>query len=84
MAQLNCHYLKCFREVAAESHLGRTAHRLNISQSALSTQIKLQEDRLGHAFFDRVGQSLVLPKQDVSRWTTPNEYLAQATKRWRH
>ncbi|WP_147124486.1 LysR family transcriptional regulator [Shimia ponticola] len=60
MAQLNYHHLKYFREVAREGHLGRAAEKLNVSQSALSMQIKQLEERLGHAFFDRVGRSLVL------------------------
>ncbi|MEM1301698.1 MAG: LysR family transcriptional regulator [Pseudomonadota bacterium] len=60
MAQMNYHHLKYFREVAREGHLGRAAAKMNVSQSALSMQIKQLEERLGHAFFDRVGRSLVL------------------------
>lgn len=60
MDQLNYHHLRYFREVANEGHLGRAAERLNVSQSALSIQIKQLEDRLGHAFFDRIGRKLVL------------------------
>lgn len=57
---LNFHHLRYFREVAHEGHLTRAAERLNVSQSALSSQIKALEDRLGHALFDRVGRSLEL------------------------
>ena len=57
---LNYHHLRYFREVANEGHLGRTAERLNVSQSALSIQIRTLEDRLGHRLFDRVGRGLVL------------------------
>jgi LysR family transcriptional activator of nhaA len=57
---LNYHHLRYFREVAAEGHLGNAAARLNVSQSALSMQIRTLEDRLGHALFDRVGRKLVL------------------------
>jgi LysR family transcriptional activator of nhaA len=60
MAILNYHHLRYFREVAIEGHLGRAAERLNVSQSALSIQIRQLEDRLGHPFFDRIGRSLVL------------------------
>ncbi|MFK7939799.1 MAG: LysR family transcriptional regulator [Roseovarius sp.] len=60
MAALNYHHLRYFREVATEGHLGRTAERLNVSQSALSIQIKQLEDRIGHKLFDRVGRVLVL------------------------
>ena len=60
MDLLNYHHLRYFREVAKEGHLGRAAARLNVSQSALSMQIKALEDRLGHQFFDRVGRRLIL------------------------
>jgi len=60
MDRLNYHHLRYFREVAHEGHLTRAADRLNLSQSALSTQIKQLEDRLGHALFDRRGRQLVL------------------------
>ena len=60
MAQLNYHHLRYFREVATEGHLGRAADRLNLSQSALSIQIRQLEDRIGHPLFDRVGRTLVL------------------------
>lgn len=57
---LNYHHLRYFREVAREGHLGRAAERLNVSQSALSIQIRALEDRLGHPLFDRVGRGLAL------------------------
>lgn len=60
MIQMNYHHLRYFREVAREGHLGRAADRLNVSQSALSIQIKQLEGRMGHAFFDRIGRGLVL------------------------
>ncbi|MEO0766765.1 MAG: LysR family transcriptional regulator [Pseudomonadota bacterium] len=60
MDHLNYHHLRYFRAVAHEGNLTRTAERLNLSQSALSTQIKALEARLGHALFDRVGRQLVL------------------------
>lgn len=58
--QLNFHHLRYFREVANEGNLGRAAARLNVSQSALSVQIKQLEQRLDCALFDRVGRGLVL------------------------
>ncbi|MEO0487613.1 MAG: LysR family transcriptional regulator [Pseudomonadota bacterium] len=58
--ELNYHHLRYFREVARDGHLTRTAERLNLSQSALSAQIRTLEDRLGHALFDRVGRRLEL------------------------
>ena len=60
MDQLNYHHLRYFREVAIEGNLSRAAQRLNVSQSALSMQIKNLEERLGQALFERVGRKLVL------------------------
>ena len=60
MDTLNYHHLRYFRAVAHEGNLTRAADRLNLSQSALSTQIKALEARLGHDLFDRVGRQLHL------------------------
>lgn len=57
---LNYHHLRYFRAVAHDGNLTRTAERLNISQSALSTQIRQLEARLGHALFERRGRQLHL------------------------
>ncbi len=60
LEQLNFHHLFYFWRVAKEGHLTRAAQELNISQSALSAQIKQLEDRLGEALFNREGRRLVL------------------------
>ncbi|MEO0361768.1 MAG: LysR family transcriptional regulator [Pseudomonadota bacterium] len=60
MDRLNYHHLRYFREVAQEGNLTRAAERLNLSQSALSTQIRQLEERLGHRLFDRSGRRLSL------------------------
>ena len=57
---LNYHHLRYFWAVAHEGNLTRAAARLNVSQSALSSQIHKLEDRLGHALFERRGKLLVL------------------------
>jgi hypothetical protein len=44
---LNYHHLRYFRAIAKEGSLTRAAERLNISQSALSTQLRSLEDGLG-------------------------------------
>jgi LysR family transcriptional activator of nhaA len=58
--RLNYHHLHYFWAVAREGNLTRAARRLGVAQSALSTQIKTLEDRLGQALFVRQGRTLVL------------------------
>lgn len=65
MRNLNFHHLYYFWTVAKEGHLTRAANKLNVSQSALSSQIKQLEDQLGHALFLRQGRALLLT--DVGR-----------------
>jgi LysR family transcriptional activator of nhaA len=60
MADLNYHHLRYFWAVAHDGSLTRTAARLNLSQSALSTQIKALEARLGLDLFERRGRQLIL------------------------
>jgi LysR family transcriptional activator of nhaA len=60
MAALNYNHLRCFRAIAHAGSLTKAAAQLNLSQSALSVQVKALEARLGHALFDRVGKRLVL------------------------
>ncbi len=57
---LNLHHLRLFRAVARDGTLTGAARALNLSQSALSTQIKALEASLDHALFDRRGRGLVL------------------------
>ncbi len=57
---MNYNHLRYFWAVAHDGNLTRTAERLNLSQSALSTQIKTLEERLGHALFERRGRALHL------------------------
>lgn len=60
MAHLNYNHLRYFWAVAHDGNLTRTAARLNLSQSALSVQIRKLEDRLGHPLFERRGRQLLL------------------------
>ncbi|WP_421789122.1 LysR family transcriptional regulator [Hyphobacterium sp.] len=59
---LNFNHLRYFWAVAREGRLTAAAARLNISQSALSTQIKTLEDRIGQALFERRGRRLILTR----------------------
>ena len=60
MADLNYHHLHLFRAVAHDGNLTRTAEKLNLSQSAISVQIRKLEDRLGLPLFERRGRQLHL------------------------
>lgn len=57
---LNYHHLLYFWAVAREGHLTRAAAHLRVSQSALSTQIRQLEARLGQSLFHRQGRQLTL------------------------
>jgi len=58
--QINYKHLKYFWAVAHEGNLTRAASKLNVSQSALSTQIQKLEQQLGHPLFERIGRKLQL------------------------
>ena len=60
MAIPNLHHLRLFRAVARDGTLTGAARALNLSQSALSTQVKALEASLGHDLFERRGRGLVL------------------------
>jgi LysR family transcriptional activator of nhaA len=58
--QLNFKHLFYFWRVAKEGSLTRTTEQIHTSQSALSTQIRQLEARLGKPLFDRRGRRLEL------------------------
>lgn len=60
MAQLNLHHLRLFRAVASDGTLTGAARGLNLSPSALSTQLRALEAALGQDLFERRGRGLVL------------------------
>ena len=60
MAHLNLHHLRLFRAVAHDGTLTGAARQLNLSPSALSTQLKALEASLGHDLFERRGRGLYL------------------------
>lgn len=60
MSQINLHHLRLFRAVANDASLTAAARRLNLSQSALSTQLRTLEQTLGHDLFERRGRRLLL------------------------
>ena len=60
MAELNYHHLRYFHAVAAEGNLTRAAAHLNVSQSAVSIQIRHLEESLGQPLFERRGRVMHL------------------------
>ena len=58
MSKLNYNHLRYFRAVAREGNLTRAAEQLNLSQSALSVQIRKLEEQLGQELFERRGRQL--------------------------
>lgn len=60
MARLPLNTLPAFRVVARLENLRAAAETLHLTHSAVSQQIKLLEEQLGVALFDRRGRSLVL------------------------
>ncbi len=60
MSFLNYHHLRYFRTIANEGSLTKAARHLNLSQSALSVQLRQLEESLGQPLFLREHKSLVL------------------------
>lgn len=58
--QLNFHHLRYFWAVAKDGNLTRTAARMRVAQSALSSQIQQLEAQLGLELFQRDGRRLLL------------------------
>lgn len=57
---MNLHHLRLFRAVARDGTLTGAARTLNLSQSAVSTQLGTLEAALGHDLFERRGRGLVI------------------------
>lgn len=57
---LNLHHLRLFLAVARVGTLTGAARTLNLSQSAVSSQLRTLEASLGHDLFERRGRGLVL------------------------
>ena len=52
--------LQCFEAVARLNSFSRAAEQLNVTQSAVSHQVRLLEEYLGESMFNRQGRSLSL------------------------
>jgi LysR family glycine cleavage system transcriptional activator len=60
MSRLPLNTLVAFRAVAETQNLRAAAEKLHLTHSAVSQQIRVLEDRLGFALFDRRGRRVVL------------------------
>ena len=63
MSRLNYHHLYYFWQVATNGNLTQVAHKLHVSQSALSNQIRQLEDSMGSPLFERRGRKLLLTER---------------------
>jgi LysR family transcriptional regulator for metE and metH len=57
---LEIRHLQLVKAIAEEGGVTRAGRRLNLTQSALSHQLRDVEERLGVRFFDRIGKRMVL------------------------
>lgn len=57
---LNYHHLLYFREIATEGTIVKASKKLNVGQSALSSQLKQLEENIGQRLFERKNKSLIL------------------------
>lgn len=78
--QINFHHLRYFWAVANEGNLTRTAARLRVAQSALSSQIQQLEEQLGNALFLREGRRLVLTEAGKIVLAYAEEIFATGTQ----
>jgi LysR family transcriptional activator of nhaA len=65
MDGLNYHHLFYFWTAVREGGVSKAAEKLRLSQPTISAQIKILEDALGEALFQRQGRTLVLT--DIGR-----------------
>jgi len=60
---MELYQLNSFLCIAREQNLTRAASRLNLSQSALSTQLRLLEEELGVPLFNRTTRGMILTEE---------------------
>lgn len=63
MHALNFHHLRYFHAIVIEGTLTKAAESLNVSQSALSIQLRKLEESLGCALFERQHKALILTEE---------------------
>ncbi len=77
MARLPLHTLPTFRTVARLGNLRAAAEELHLTHSAVSQQVRLLEEQIGFALFDRVGRRIVLNRAGGTLLRAVEPALAQ-------
>ena len=77
MSRLPLHVLPTFRTVAQRANLRAAAEELHLTHSAVSQQIRLLEEQLGFALFDRRGRRIVLNAAGAALLRAVEPALAQ-------
>lgn len=80
MQDLNYHHLQYFWLVAKHGNLTAVARQLHVSQSVISTQIRLLEDKLGNELFERRGRKLVLTETGHVVFSYAEEIFARGNE----
>src|SRR4051794_12728332 len=77
MARLPLNTLPAFREVAKQLNLRAAADTLHLTHSAVSQQIRVLEEQLGFAVFERRGRRVVLNPAGEVLYASVQVALAQ-------
>jgi DNA-binding transcriptional LysR family regulator len=77
---MELYQLKSFLTIAYEKNLTRAAEALHLSQSALSSQIKLLEEDLGVSLFSRTSRGMAITDQGRILMTHAQDVLETASQ----
>ena len=66
LCDMDLRILRYFLAVADEGNITRAAERLHVSQPALSTQLAVLEDELGHKLFERSARGIALTEKGLA------------------
>jgi DNA-binding transcriptional LysR family regulator len=81
---VNLHHLRAFAAIVDTGGVGRAAARLNVSQPALSRQIRALESELGVPLFDRIGRRVRLTSEGEDLLRRGRRLLADADSLGEH
>ena len=75
MANITLKQIRAFIAVAAEGSFTKAADSLHVTQSTLTSSIKVLEDEIGLQMFDRSTRSVMLTRQGISFLPTAQRLL---------